>query len=200
VGDQLVDVVNDSVMLIDYELPARWLSKLQVGQDIELSTEADPDRIYKGRVTAINPLVSSNTRSIQVRGQIPNPDFSLMSGLFANTVQTVGSFKNVLVVPQAALVYGTNGAQIFAVQDSKAVPIAVEVGQKIGTQAIITAARPAAASDSKSSTPTIELKPGLEIIVTGAAKIRPGTTVRTSPYLPADVSVTTGLPKATSGS
>ncbi|MEE2906555.1 MAG: efflux RND transporter periplasmic adaptor subunit [Planctomycetota bacterium] len=236
VGDELVKVVNDSVMLVDYELATSWLPKLKVGQAITLMTEAQPGRSYSGRVTAINPFVNSNTRSVQVRSQVPNPDFSLHSGLFADVVQIVGSYENVLVVPQASLVYTGNDVLVYAVDAGQAVPVPVVVTKKISdSRAIITAVPPTSSGNelssgahkqassspaasksgasnanqsassssastghttgSTSSLPHITLKEGLEIVVEGAAKLRPGAKVKTTPYQPVHVSVVTGMPK-----
>ena len=225
VGDQLVKVVNDSVMLVDYELPTSWLPKLKVGQGVTLVTDADPDREYSGRVTAINPFVNANTRSIQVRAQVPNPDFSLRSGLYAHVSQVVGAYEAVLVVPQGALIYSRDGAAIYAVKDGRAVPLAVTVEHKFGAEAIIKAApqpagkssaasrtstktTPTKASQEKSAAdakktstsntnattlPTVTLAAGLEVVVEGAAKIRPGMKVKTKPFHESHASVTTGV-------
>ena len=205
VGDELVKVVNDSVMLVDYELATMWLPLLKVGQEIELVTDADPERTYSGRVTAINPFVNDNTRSVQVRAQVPNGDYSLRSGLYAYVTQTVGSYPDVLVVPQSSLVYTTTNELIYAVVDGRAVAVPVDLVRKIdGARAIVKpVASSAAASqaDSKSdassdSAKHVVLKAGLEIVAEGALKIRPGSKLKTKPYVPSDVSVVTGLPSS----
>ncbi|MCH2133394.1 MAG: efflux RND transporter periplasmic adaptor subunit [Phycisphaerales bacterium] len=219
VGDQLVKVVNDSVMLVDYELPTNWLPKLKVGQQVSLVTDADPSREYVGRVTAINPFVNATTRSVQVRAQVPNTDFSLRSGLYAEVSQVVGTFEGVLVVPQSSLVYSRNGAAIYAVKDGRAVPLPVIVKHKFDAYAIIAAAPPAKSSGSTKPPahssagsagqskegkappmPKVTLEAGVEIVVEGAAKIRPGMKVKTTPFHPADVSVITGESKPGSSS
>ena len=236
VGDELVKVVNDSVMLVDYELATSWLPKLEVGQPVTLTTEAHPERLYSGRVTAINPFVNNSTRSVQVRAQVPNPDYSLRSGLYAEVIQVVGSFDDVLVVPQASIVYTGNGELVYAVDSGRAVPVPVSLVKKISRERAIIKAIKQPAIDSKSSEhaggsadqnaakgdggsssgsdkggsakadsdskskplPHIALKAGLEIIVEGASKVRPGALIRTTPYKPVDVSVVTGLPASSS--
>ncbi|MBG79317.1 MAG: hypothetical protein CMJ39_01250 [Phycisphaerae bacterium] len=201
IGDNLVEVVNDSMMLVDYDLPTMWLPKLKVGQEISLITEADPTRTYSGRVTAINPMVNVSTRTIQVRGQIPNSDFSLRSGLYAHVSHVVGSFDDVLVVPQGSLIYSDAGASVYAVEQSRAVLVPVEVIHKFDAEAIVAPGkRPKKSSSTPSNAnaskpPAVTLKKGLQIVVEGAAKIRPGMKLKTSPFHPADVSVTTGLAK-----
>ena len=205
VGDELVKVVNDSVMLVDYELATMWLPLLEVGQEIELVTDADPERTYSGRVTAINPFVNDNTRSVQVRAQVPNGDYSLRSGLYAYVTQTVGSYPDVLVVPQSSLVYTTTNELIYAVVDGRAVAVPVDLVRKIdGARAIVkpvASSASASQADSKSdassdSAKHAVLKAGLEIVAEGALKIRPGSKLKTKPYVPSDVSVVTGLPSS----
>ncbi|MDG2094235.1 MAG: efflux RND transporter periplasmic adaptor subunit [Phycisphaerales bacterium] len=203
VGDELVKVVNDSVMLVDYELATMWLPLLKVGQSIEMSTDSDPGRSYSGRVTAINPFVNDSTRSVLVRAQVPNPEYALRSGLYAYVTQTIGSYPDVLVVPQASLVYTTTNELVYAVVDGRAVSVPVELVRKIDDARAIV--RPVVASSStgtstsntngtSGSTKQVVIKAGLEIVAEGALKIRPGSKLKTMPYVPADVSVVTGLP------
>ena len=246
VGDELVKVVNDSVMLVDYELATSWLPKLKVGQPITLVTEAEPGRSYTGRVTAINPFVSNSTRSVQVRSQVPNPDLSLRSGLYADVIQVVGTYQNALVVPQASLTYTNAGAMVYAVASGRAVPVSVTLVKKISKSRAIVKPGPPFPSQSSSKSgasqqtnstggsskqnssktasntnqstsgssksadgktgnttpplPAITLKEGLEIVVEGAAKLKPGVKIKTTPYKPVDVSVVTGLPKSQTSS
>ncbi len=218
VGDELVKVVNDSVMLVDYELATMWLPLLEVGQSIELVTDADPDRTYSGRVTAINPFVNDSTRSVQVRAQIPNDDLSLRSGLYGYVNQTVGSYPDVLIVPQAAIAYTTTNEMLYAVVGGKAVPVPIKLVKKIdGARAIVSPlAEPSSGGQSSGqsgegstssntngttqSPPKVTLHAGLEIVVDGVGKIRPGVKLNTKPYVPSNVSVVTGLPSSgTSG-
>ena len=214
VGDELVTVVNDTVMLVDYELATMWLPLLKVGQPIEMKTDSDPERIYKGRVTAINPFVNDSTRSVQVRAQVPNADFSLRSGLYAYVTQTVGSYPDVLIVPPSSLVYTTTNPMVYAVVDGQAVPVSIELVKKIDkSRAIVRPlpeassgqsgsgkARSTASSSNKNASanplPKVTLHKGLEIVAEGALKLRPGAKVKTKPYQPSDVSVVTGLPSA----
>ena len=212
VGDELVKVVNDSVMLVDYELATMWLPLLEVGQSIELMTDADPERTYKGRVTAINPFVNDTTRSVQVRAQIPNNDFALRSGLYGYVSQTVGSYSDVLIVPQSSILYTTTNEMVYAVVDGRAVQVPIQLVKKIdGARAIVEPAPDLSSSSSASNhshenvsspnvnstttAPTqIRLHAGLEIVVEGVKKIRPGVMLNTKPYVPSNVSVVTGLP------
>ena len=151
----------------------------------------------------------------------------------AALTQVVGSFPDVLVVPQASLIYTADGALLFAVSSSRAVPVPVTLVKKIDqARAIVkprampkghaggeastanstasdkqgsaTASKPPAdagnsddstASASTSKLPEIMLKEGLEIVVEGSGKLKPGAKLKTTPYKPVDVSVVTGLPK-----
>ena len=122
----------------------------------------------------------------------------------------MGEFKDVLLIPQSSLIYTRNGSFIYAIHDEQAVPVPVTVVRKIDYRAIVSprqytpaklnlppgdAAAAAAEQRKAASLPSITLASGLEIIVEGANKVRPGGKVVATPFKPADLSVTTGLPR-----
>jgi Cu(I)/Ag(I) efflux system membrane fusion protein len=85
-GDILYRIANlDTVWayLDIYEVDLPWVC---YGQEVEITSEALPGRLFKGRVTFIQPIVSEDTRTIRVPVQVENRDHALKPGMFVSAV------------------------------------------------------------------------------------------------------------------
>ena len=63
-----------------YESDLMWV---RYGQPVRFETEAYPGEIFEGKVAFIAPVLNDNTRTVQVRVNVPNPDGRLKPGMFA---------------------------------------------------------------------------------------------------------------------
>lgn len=71
------------------------IGRVQVGQDVEVTVDSFPDRVYRGKVVwinnagefavrkAVNEQYDHDIRSFEVKIDVPNPDFSLKTGMTA---------------------------------------------------------------------------------------------------------------------
>jgi membrane fusion protein (multidrug efflux system) len=64
---------------------------------------------HEGRVQFAEVMVKETTGSVTVRAVFPNPDHELMPGLFVRGIVNQGTVENAFLVPQAALVRGSDG-------------------------------------------------------------------------------------------
>lgn len=85
-GDVLYRLANlDSVWvyldIYEYELP--WV---HYGQEVEVTTEARPGKMFRGRVWFINPVVTEESRTVKVLLNINNEGQQLKPGMFVSAV------------------------------------------------------------------------------------------------------------------
>jgi cobalt-zinc-cadmium efflux system membrane fusion protein len=71
----------------------------KLGQEVEVTVPAYPDKIFKGRVTALGSMIDPNSRRQLVRSQIDDPEHLLRSGMFASFVIRVGGPVRSVAVP-----------------------------------------------------------------------------------------------------
>ncbi len=84
VGDHLVDVADLSVVWVWADFYETELSMLEQGQRIDVTSKSYPDEKFEGRLAVINPFIDPVKRTARVRIDIPNPDFKLQPGMYAN--------------------------------------------------------------------------------------------------------------------
>jgi len=84
-----------------YEQDVRYI---QVGQSIQMTTEAYPGERFAGRVTFIDPVISEETRTARVRTELSNPFDKLKPKMFVTAHWQVPIVR-ALVVPISAVLF-----------------------------------------------------------------------------------------------
>jgi len=85
-GDRIYTVADLNqvwVKLDAYESDLAWL---RYGQDVTFSTVAYPDEKFTGRIAFIAPVLSSETRTVKVRVNVPNQEGRLKPEMFVRAV------------------------------------------------------------------------------------------------------------------
>ncbi|HLC16047.1 MAG TPA: efflux RND transporter periplasmic adaptor subunit, partial [Thermodesulfovibrionia bacterium] len=75
----VADLANVWVFLDAYESDIQWL---KLNQNVTFEAEAFPGRAFHGPITFIDPVVDQKTRTIKIRIQVDNSDYSLKPDMF----------------------------------------------------------------------------------------------------------------------
>lgn len=127
-GQPIVNLEKIDRLKIDFKLPEVYLAQVKTDQTIEIAVDALPGRVFTGIIYAIDPHIDVNGRAISIRARLDNPDLVLRPGLFAR-IRVKGLVKrNVLVVPEAAIVPRGADKIVYVVRDGKAHETKVQLG------------------------------------------------------------------------
>jgi RND family efflux transporter MFP subunit len=121
-GTPVFTFVDDSVLEFRAPVPSAYYGKAKLGQSVEVRVDALGDRVVKGILARVAPLVEERTRSFEITVEVEGRP-ELVGGLFARAVIQIGTVKGALVVPPAALQRDgadAGAAQAFVVKDGKA--------------------------------------------------------------------------------
>lgn len=102
-GKPLFALVNLSEMWATLNIPESQLTRLRVGQAVELRVDAIPMRQFRGTLTWIAARVDDRTRMAQARAVIANPDGALRAGVFARARIVTAASDRAVVIPQSAV-------------------------------------------------------------------------------------------------
>ena len=127
-GTDLVNLEDVSRLKVDFRLPERLFPRLQVGQPIEVTADAVPGAVHRGRVDAINPRIDAGGRSLEVRAELPNPRGGLRPGMFVRVRVIAGDRAEALLAPEAAVVPQGDQFFVFRVVDGRAQRLPVTLG------------------------------------------------------------------------
>ena len=117
-GDKLLTLQTLDPIFVDFNLPQNNAEQIQVGQVVEVTTDAFKDASFTGKITAVSPKVDTNTRNIQVEAQLANPDKKILPGMFANVNIKLGDQVKLLTLPQTAVTYNPYGSTVFLAKPS----------------------------------------------------------------------------------
>jgi membrane fusion protein (multidrug efflux system) len=116
-GQAIVEIVDADRLKIQFSVPERYLSKLAVEQEADITTAAYPDRLFAGKVDYVAPSIDPVTRTISVEAVIENKEGLLSPGLSVQVAQVLEQNNQALVVPEEALVYSLEGPSVFIAED-----------------------------------------------------------------------------------
>ena len=130
----LVSLQQLNPLYVDFPMSSDLLSKLASGQTVKVVVSSQPDKVYTGKLVAIDSSVDESTRTINVRAVIDNDDESLLPGQFADVSVLLPLQDSVIKVPRVAITYSLYGNAVLIVTP-KTVDGKVE---SVATQQIIT--------------------------------------------------------------
>src|SRR6185436_18892454 len=100
----------------DFPVPEQQIGKLSVGQRVELTVDAYPNKVFKGEIQSLDARVAQDTRTLLVRAILPNRERKLLPGMFANLTVLVGDPADVTTVPRTAVTYSLYGDSVYVVK------------------------------------------------------------------------------------
>ena len=118
-GSIIVSLQNRNPIYVDFTVPERYLGELGLGQFITLNVQAYPEQSFQGKVTAINPGIDIETRSVKVRATLQNTENYLRPGMFANVKVISNQQTTVLTLPDTAITFNPYGNSVFVVKDQQ---------------------------------------------------------------------------------
>jgi len=78
-------------------------TQIRRGQEVEITSEALPNRTLHGHVDFIEPQVSPQTRTVPVHVHVANPSMRLLPGMFVNARFVSTAPSQSIVVPRSAV-------------------------------------------------------------------------------------------------
>jgi HlyD family secretion protein len=98
------------------------IGKVYLNQPARIVVESFKDKKFVGKVTKISPLgkEKDNVTTFEVRVSISNPTGELKANMSANAEIMLEEKKNVLMVPEAALIYDKERKASIEIPDPKA--------------------------------------------------------------------------------
>jgi RND family efflux transporter MFP subunit len=91
---------------------------LRVGQPVVLTTDAYPDRVFKGKIQRIAPVFRRASRQARIELEIDNQDQALKPGMFIRAEITLDTAENAVIVPVEALVIRNKTDGVFVVDEN----------------------------------------------------------------------------------
>ena len=102
------------------EVKERDIAAVHVGQEATFTVLAYPSESFHGKVMLLGNRVETESRTLEVRVAVANPDGRLKPGMFADVEIATTALQDVLVIPDQALqTLGDEQVVFVALSDTK---------------------------------------------------------------------------------
>jgi len=128
----LYEITDLSTLWVYTHVYEYELSRVEVGQDAEITLAAYPGKIFVGKIVHIYPYLDKDTRTVKVRIELTNPDGKLKPNMYGEVKIKTGG-REALAIPEEAVLNSGTRTLIFIDKGSGIYePREVKLGNKIG--------------------------------------------------------------------
>ncbi|KIQ16871.1 RND transporter [Flavobacterium sp. MEB061] len=93
------------------------INKVKLGIDADVTTLSYPDKVFKGKVDKIFNVIDPETKAMQARIKLKNPDFMLKPDMNANIKLSYNEGKSMIAVPSKAIVFDKSKNFVMVFKD-----------------------------------------------------------------------------------
>jgi len=136
-GQPLFKIANLNTVWANFQVYESQLNRFQKGQEILVSTNAYPNKVFKSKVDFINPILDAATRTVKLRVVLLNEANIFKPGMFVEgKIKEISSSRSPrLIIPTSAVLWtgarsvvylkATADAPIFEMQE-------IKLGNRVG--------------------------------------------------------------------
>ncbi|WP_312520441.1 efflux RND transporter periplasmic adaptor subunit [Anaerospora sp.] len=114
-GSTIVTLADTSSLLAKATVGEAQMQDIIIGSTVKVLVSALGNKEFSGVITRLSPAAASPSRTFTAEITIPNPQGELKPGIFANVSTPVQARKNVIAVPESALVMKEDQKTVFVV-------------------------------------------------------------------------------------
>jgi membrane fusion protein (multidrug efflux system) len=169
-GQAIVSLQSVNPIYVNFGVPQQETQKVTLGRVLRVTSTDLPGLAFPGKVTALDSVISEQTRNIQVQATLPNQSGKLRPGMFVQVDLPLGQPRQVVPLPASAINYAPYGDSVFIVTDMKDAKgnsyrgvrqQVVKIEGSLGDQVAITSG----------------INPGDEVVSAGVFRLRNGAPV-----------------------
>jgi Cu(I)/Ag(I) efflux system membrane fusion protein len=132
-GENLYDIADLKNVWMFADVYESEISGVEIGQEVEVTTQAYPDEVFTGKISFIEPVLNPTTRTAKIRADFPNPHNILKPEMYVEAKIESGQNQNCLTIPASAVI--NTGHRVVAWVEKEPnvfVPRDVRLGEKLG--------------------------------------------------------------------
>jgi membrane fusion protein (multidrug efflux system) len=118
-GQAIVSLQTLSPIYVNFGVPQQETPKVIPGHVLRVTNSDLPGMGFTGRITAIDSVISEQTRNIQVQAIVTNKDNKLRPGMFVQVELPLGAPRQVVPLPASAINYAPYGDSVYVITDMK---------------------------------------------------------------------------------
>jgi len=134
-GQPLFKIANLETVWASFDVYENQINRFKKGQEITITTNAAPNKLYKSKVAFIDPILNSSTRTVSLRAVLPNKEGAFKPGMFVEG-QIKAKDKDiseVITIPSSAILW-TGKRSVVYLKPTLNVPVFEMLEITLGTK------------------------------------------------------------------
>jgi len=161
-GQEITELANLNNLRVLFSVPESFLGKLKVNSPLVVYSSVFPGHELDGKILAIEPILNSETRNVNVVGLIKNRGQKFRSGMSANIILNLDERPNALTIPNQAVFASGDQSFVYVVQkDSSVKQVPVKLGLQLANVVEVVEG----------------LENGMQVVQAGHQKLFPGAKI-----------------------
>ncbi|RUP07410.1 efflux RND transporter periplasmic adaptor subunit [Hyphomicrobium sp.] len=129
-GDVGFRIVDHSMVWMMANVAEDDIASVKPEQRVKVTMRAYPGRVFEGRVKVVYPHLMKETRTAQVRVEMPNPDMALLPDMYGDVAIATGGNADAVAVPASAVIdSGTRQVVLLDLGNGRYEPRGVKLGK-----------------------------------------------------------------------
>src|SRR5579862_645789 len=121
-GLPVVTVAQVNVLRLRIPVPESLAGKVRIGDAADVHVQATGEH-FTGKVTRFTGALDSSTRTMQVEIDVPNPNYHLQPGMYADVTLLANSRPDALTIPITAVLRSDNKTSVLVVDSQDRVQV-----------------------------------------------------------------------------
>lgn len=127
-GRELFTLVNISQIQVHVKVLESEIGRIKVGREVVIRFSAYPEKVFKGKVKAISPVINPEDKTCNVIVEVANPEEEIKPGMHAEVEIPAEIHKDRLLIPQEAVLVRAGRKLAFVVENGLAKWRYIKVG------------------------------------------------------------------------
>jgi Cu(I)/Ag(I) efflux system membrane fusion protein len=137
-GMSLARINGLATVWVEAAVPEALAAAVAPGHAADVRLPATPGQVIRGKVAAILPEASRETRTLRVRVELPNPGLKLRAGMFAQVALQGAPQGEAVVVPAEAVIRTGRRTLVYLLDaPGRYRPVEVELGPEVGDRVVV---------------------------------------------------------------
>lgn len=120
-GQQITELANLNEIRVGFSAPERFLSQLKRNAAVMVSSTVFTGYEIEGRIIAIEPILDSETRNVNIVARVQNPGQKFRPGMSANVSVVLSERPHALTIPIEAVFANGNQTFVYMVKKDSSV-------------------------------------------------------------------------------
>jgi RND family efflux transporter MFP subunit len=127
-----------SKLRIFVSVPEIYADSVRDGAQVEITQDADPSRVLKGKITRNANAINQTTRTLNVEVDAANSSGQLLPGAYVFVHMKLPAGFNTATIPSNTLIFRAQGLQVGVVRNGRVQLVPITIGHDFGSTVEVT--------------------------------------------------------------